>query len=160
MTEAATAPQPESIPVGIKGWLILPAIGTVLSPIYLSISEIKMAPTLEQVWAAKSAISTGLLAFVAAETFLNIVFIVGWLVAILLLALKSRYYPKAYVILMCGMVAFLMVDMVISAGAYNHQPDQDDLVSLGRTVLVAAIWVPYMLLSKRVKNTFVWRSAA
>jgi hypothetical protein len=160
MTEAATAPQPESTPVGIKGWLILPAIGTVLSPIYLSIAVFKLAPSLEKIWAAKASLSTGLLAFVAVETVLNIAFIVGWLAAILLLTLKSRYYPKAYVVLMCGMVTFLLVDMVISAGAYNHQPDQEDLMSLARTIFVAAIWVPYMLLSKRVKNTFVWRSAA
>jgi hypothetical protein len=155
MTEAATTPQQESNPVGIKGWLILPAIGTILSPIYLSISVFKMMPTLENIWAAKSSISTGLLAFVAVETILNFAFIIGWLAAVLLLALKSRYYPKAYVVLMCGMVAFLLIDMIVSAGAYNHQPEQDDLMSLGRTVFVAAIWVPYMLLSKRVKNTFV-----
>jgi hypothetical protein len=155
MTEAATTPQQESNPVGIKGWLILPAIGTILSPIYLSISVFKMMPTLENIWAAKSSISTGLLAFVAVETILNFAFIIGWLAAVLLLALKSRYYPKAYVVLMCGMAAFLLIDMIVSAGAYNHQPEQDDLMSLGRTVFVAAIWVPYMLLSKRVKNTFV-----
>ena len=160
MTETAAAPQQESIPIGIKGLLILPAIGTVLSPIYLSISVFKMMPTLEKIWAAKAALSTGLLAFVAVETFLNIAFIVGWLAATLLLTLKSVYYPKAYVVLMCGMVAFLLIDMIVSAGAYNHQPEQDDLLSLARTIFVAAIWVPYMLLSKRVKNTFVWRPAA
>lgn len=91
----------------------------------------KMMPTLENIWAAKSALSTGLLAFVAVETVLNITFIVGRLAAVLLLTLKSRYYPKTYVVLMCGMVAFLLIDMIVSAGAYNHQPEQDDLMSLG-----------------------------
>ncbi len=158
MTEAAAVQQAE--PVGIRGWLILPVIGTVLSPIYLSISVAKMVPTLEKIWAAKAALSAGLLAFVAIETVVNVAFIVGWLTAILLLTLKSPSYPKAYVALMGGMVVFLLADMIISAGAYNHQPGQDDLMSLGRTILVAVIWVPYMLLSRRVRNTFVWRPAA
>jgi hypothetical protein len=154
MTEAATTAQAAE-PVGIKGWLILPAIGTVLSPIYLTLSFIKLVPTLENVWAARAGLSTGLFVFVIVETAMNIAFILGWLAAILLLVMKSPYYPKAYVALMGGMVVFLLVDMVISAGVYNHQPGQDDLISLGRTILVAAIWIPYMMLSKRVKNTFV-----
>jgi hypothetical protein len=154
MTEVTAAAQPAE-PVGIRGWLILPAIGTVLSPIYLFIAFSKLVPTLENVWAARSALSTGLYIFVIVETALNIAFILGWLMAILLLALKSPFYPKAYVALMGGMVVFLLVDMVVSAGGYNHQPGQDELISLGRTILVAAIWIPYMMLSKRVKNTFV-----
>jgi hypothetical protein len=149
----SAAPQP-AIPSGIKGWLILPAIGTFLSPIYLSISVIKMVPSLEKVWAAKSALSTGLLAFVAVETALNVAFIVGWVVAIVLLINKSPHYPKAYIALMGGMVVFLAADMIISAGAYNQRPGQEEFMTLARTVLVAAIWCPYMLFSKRVKNTF------
>jgi hypothetical protein len=154
MTEAATTAQAAE-PVGIRGWLILPAIGTVLSPIYLFISFSKLVPTLENVWAARAALSIGLFVFVIVETAMNIVFILGWLAAILLLVLKSPYYPKVYVALMGGMVVFLLVDMIVSAGGYNHQPSQDELISLGRTILVAAIWIPYMMLSKRVKNTFV-----
>jgi hypothetical protein len=154
MTETTAAAQAAE-PVGIKGWLILPAIGTILSPIYLIISFSKLVPTLENVWAARAALSTGLFVFVIVETVFNLAFILGWLAAILLLTLKSPYYPKAYVALMGGMVVFLLVDMIISAGGYNHQPGQDELISLGRTILVAAIWIPYMMLSKRVKNTFV-----
>ena len=123
MTEAVSAAPQQAIPVGIKGWLILPAIGTILSPIYLSISVFKMVPTLEKIWAAKATLSTGLLAFVAVETVLNIAFIVGWLAAVLLLTQKSRYYPKTYVVLMCGMVVFLLIEMIVSASAYNHQHD-------------------------------------
>jgi hypothetical protein len=154
MTEATAAAQPAE-PVGIKGWLILPAIGTVLSPIYLTISVLKLVPTLEKVWAARAALSNGLFIFVIVETVLNVAFILGWLGAILLLVLKSPYYPKAYMALMGGMVAFLVVDMIVSAGGYNHQPGQDEIISLGRTILVAAIWIPYMMMSRRVKNTFV-----
>jgi hypothetical protein len=154
MTETTAAAQPAE-PVGIRGWLILPAIGTVLSPIYLTISFIKLVPTLEKVWAARAVLSSGLFTFVVVETVFNVAFILGWLAAILLLALKSPYYPKAYVALMGGMVVFLLVDMIVSAGGYNHQPGQDELLSLGRTILVAAIWIPYMMLSKRIKNTFV-----
>jgi hypothetical protein len=154
MTETTVAAQAAE-PVGIKGWLILPAIGTVLSPIYLIISFSKLVPTLEKVWAARAALSTGLFVFVIVETLFNVAFILGWLGAILLLALKSPYYPKTYVALMGGMVVFLLVDMIVSAGGYNHQPGQDELISLGRTILVAAIWIPYMMLSKRVKNTFL-----
>jgi hypothetical protein len=154
MTETTAAAQPAE-PVGIKGWLILPAIGTILSPIYLTISFFKLVPTLENVWAARAGLSAGLFVFVIVETAFNVAFILGWLGAIMLLVLKSPHYPKAYVALMGGMVVFLVVDMVISAGGYNHQPEQDELIALGRTILVAAIWIPYMMMSKRVKNTFV-----
>jgi hypothetical protein len=154
MTETTAAAQPAE-PVGIKGWLILPAIGTILSPIYLTISFIKLVPTLENVWAARAGLSAGLFLFVIVETLCNIAFILGWLAAIVLLVLRSPYYPKAYVALMGGMVIFLVVDMIISAGVYNHQPENDEILALGRTILVAAIWIPYVMLSKRVKNTFV-----
>jgi Protein of unknown function (DUF2569) len=158
MTETVSAAPQQAIPVGIKGWLILPAIGTVVSPVYLVIAIFGMQPTLEKVWAARSALSTGLLTFVAVEFVLNIAFVLGWIAAIFLLISKSPYYPKAYIVLMVGMVIFLAADMIISAGAYNHQPDQSDLLSLARTAVVAAIWCPYMLLSKRAKNTFVTKA--
>jgi hypothetical protein len=154
MTEAVTTAQAAE-PVGIKGWLILPAIGTILSPIYLTLSFIKLVPTLENVWAARAGLSAGLFVFVIVETVFNVVFILGWLAAVVLLVLKSPYYPKAYVALMGGMVVFLVVDMIVSSGGYNHQPEYDEIIALVRTILVAGIWMPYMLLSKRVKNTFV-----
>ena len=56
---------------------------------------------------------------------------------------------------MVGMVVFLTTDMLVSAGPYNHPPDQQDVMALVRTAIAAAIWCPYMLVSQRVKNTFV-----
>jgi len=158
MTEAVSAAPQQVIPTGIKGWLILPAIGTVLSPIYLVISVYGMQPNLEKIWAARSTLSTGLLTFVAVEFVLNIAFVLGWIAAIILLISKSPHYPKAYIALMGGMVIFLGVDMIVLAGAYNHAPDQQDVGSLVRTAIAAAVWCPYMMVSKRVKNTFVTKA--
>ena len=155
MTETASAAPQPVIPAGIKGWLILPAIGTFLSPIYLTISFFNLLPTLDKVWAGRAALPSGLLAFIVIESLCNVAFIFGWIAAIFLLVAQSPHYPKAYIALMVGMVVFLTTDMLVSAGPYNHPPDQQDVMALVRTAIAAAIWCPYMLVSQRVKNTFV-----
>ena len=93
MTETASAAPQPVIPAGIKGWLILPAIGTFLSPIYLTISFFNLLPTLDKVWAGRAALSSGLLAFIVIESLCNVAFIFGWIAAIFLLVAKSPHYP-------------------------------------------------------------------
>ena len=154
-TEAVPAAPPSAAPVGIKGWLILPTIGTFTLPIYLTVAFFNLLPTYEKLWAGRAVLSSGLLNFIVIEFIFNLAFIVGWIAAIFLLLSKSRHYPTAYIALTAGMVIFLAADMLISAGPFGHPPDQADVMSLVRAAMIAVIWCPYMLLSQRVRNTFV-----
>ncbi|MGZ5989925.1 MAG: DUF2569 domain-containing protein [Rhizomicrobium sp.] len=147
-------PQP-AVPVGIRGWLILPAIGTFMSPIYLTVALFNLLPTYEKLWTGRAVLSSSLRNFIVIEFIFNLAFIVGWIAAIFLLLSKSRHYPTAYIALTAGMVVFLAADMLISAGPFDHPPDQADVMSLVRAAMIAMIWCPYMLLSQRVRNTFV-----
>ena len=79
----------------------------------------------------------------------SIAFVLGWIAAIFLLISKSPYYPKAYIVLMVGMVIFLAADMIISAGLTIISPINPISYRWRVAAVIAAIWCPYMLLSKR-----------
>jgi hypothetical protein len=46
------------------------------------------------------------------------------------------------------------VDLLVASSFFDHQMTPEDLFDLGRGALACAIWIPYMLVSKRVRNTF------
>ena len=115
-------------PEGIGGWLILPAIGLVLSPIrllfYLCLAMSMYGPTL-------LGVGTILidLAFMCYIIFVAIIFF-----------LKKRWTPAAVVLL-------LIVNLVISLST-------GEIAIMARATVVGAVWIPYFMVSKRVKNTF------
>ena len=70
---------------------------------------------------------------------------------------KSRDFPKWYI----GIAVFSLVFIVADAFAIKlvlpSEPvfDPDTIKELMRSVIMVTIWVPYMLVSKRVKATFI-----
>jgi hypothetical protein len=154
MSEAVSE-SPVATPKGIRGWLILPAFGTCISPLVLIASLVATMPNYDRAWNLRGRLPAGLMAFVSVEFIGNLAFIVGWIAAVVLLVTKSRGFPRLYVGLMLGMLAFLVADLLISSVAFNISPNPSDVTSIVRTAFVSAIWCPYMLSSKRVQNTFV-----
>ncbi len=70
---------------------------------------------------------------------------------------KSRDFPKWYI----GIAVFSLVFIVADAFAIKlvlpNEPvfDPDIIKELMRSVIMVVVWVPYMLVSKRVKATFI-----
>ena len=70
---------------------------------------------------------------------------------------KSRDFPKWYI----GIAVFSLVYIVADAFAIKlvlpNEPifDPDTIKELLRSVIMVVVWVPYMLVSKRVKATFI-----
>ena len=54
-------------------------------------------------------------------------------------------------------LAFIVLDAYAIKAVLPHEPvfDPDTLKELGRTLIASLVWIPYMLVSKRVKATFV-----
>ncbi len=70
---------------------------------------------------------------------------------------KSRDFPKWYI----GITVFSLVLFVADAFTIKlvlpNEPlfDPDDIEELMLSVIRVVVWVPYMLVSKRVKATFI-----
>lgn len=168
---ATEALEPESAaelgygPRGIGGWLILPLLGLVGSLISLGSA---LATVYLPLFAAgggwwvvvdKSDASyhpwwAPLILF---EIATNVAF-VGLIVVLLYLVFrKSRRFPR----LMIGYLISSFVVALVDLGwaeqipALAAEPNADSIAGIVRGVVGAMIWVPYFLVSQRVKNTFV-----
>jgi hypothetical protein len=131
-------------PGKIAGWLVLPALGLVISVVREGV----------QIW----VLLRGVVAQPAAENLIGIAIGVPWLVFACLVAAfffrKHRWTPYLYIALLAGYVAFsglyLLMHLLVPEPETADAPKE-----LMRAVVGAGVWVPYFLRSRRVKSTFV-----
>jgi hypothetical protein len=146
---------------GLGGWLLLPAAGMVLSLGYfvLGLGTLRdlflVLPRLDPgvgTFLVVEAVVAGLLQFVAP-------------IYLLVLFINTRIrFPMHYCYWLAAILAYSVVDLIatwmlvqsyfVTPGEDPRLPDEIWQAPL-RAALVAAIWIPYMNRSVRVKNTFV-----
>lgn len=144
----------------LGGWLILVAIGVVLSPLRIAI-DLFNAPEMydRQMWANLIALKFyGYFAFVLFAHLYSVI-ILTYAVLILILFIKRRsslpklitifYAANAVMVVTASVVGVSMDPSMTEAPGYYR-----DITS---AVLAAAIWIPYFNMSSRVKETFVNR---
>lgn len=148
-------------PKGLGGWLILPMIGLVLSPVRMAIQFFTdlMPAFKSDVWHRINDTSLPghqpmLPTLIVVETAVNAVMFAFTLALIWYFFRKSRLAPRLYIAWLVLLVVIQVVDtaMVSSVGMPIDKESARDLI---RSVITAGIWIPYFLVSKRVKNTFV-----
>jgi Protein of unknown function (DUF2569) len=138
-------------PRGIGGWLLLPALGTVLSPIRLAFEiyrsvaslQLNVAPDERALWL-----------FVAAELVVNVGLLVGWVYAVVLLIRHRRSFPVTFNALLLLAFAFTLIDVLVAQFGFNARLTWEEFMPAAANALACVIWVPYMLSSERVRNTF------
>jgi hypothetical protein len=132
--------------VGIGGWLILPAIGTFLAPL---VQFRNFSDSVILLNRADESISDIILFDIASS---SILFIAS-LRLLFLFVTKQRAYPIVFCVFMGLSVVSVVggILLLTSNGFSSNSLDKDFF----RSMLTTAIWVPYMLYSKRVKQTFV-----
>ena len=164
MKEAATAVPAEDRPKGIGGWLILPAIGLVASPVLILIAAVQdLLPAFEE--SAWEALTTpGSVDYHPAnEAMLYFALVVGIgqiafaLVLNYLFWNKSRRVPKLFVLWLIVNVVVVAIDTLweLQFLEVAERMDVSIYKNVGREIFHAAVWIPYFLVSKRVRNTFV-----
>jgi hypothetical protein len=149
MAEISQAPAVAE-PRGIGGWLILPVIGTLLSPLITAYAAFQDAVVL-----LNASVSTALAAFIVVEFLYNFSLVIAWIFAAVLLFRHKRLYPRLFVALLVITLVGTALDLAVAAMAFDIKLDSSDVRSTVRSVVGLAIWGPYMHKSVRVKNTFV-----
>jgi len=124
---------------GIAGWLLLPAIGLIISPISAAVHIFKDSKALAQVAPEYvNAVHCGI-----AKNFILMGF--GLIVAVLFFQ-KQRKAPQMYMLLILANVGLSV--LVLTQGGESF------LKPVLYSVFLACIWIPYFITSKRVKATF------
>ncbi|GAA0531836.1 DUF3857 domain-containing protein [Chitinophaga japonensis] len=145
-------------PWPIGGWLVLMGIGIIISPLTLLISTIENGLLSNSTWEAVIHADDSqvrllvMIAELAANAFL-------WVYSILLLVLfikRRDTFPAANIVAYAAALTLNVLDHV-AVGALNNSFDwrPDEITTITRSIIAAAIWIPYLLKSERVKHTFV-----
>jgi len=159
MSEVQAPAQPaRDGPVGIGGWLILPLIGLVLTPI-------KGVGFLAQHAGMSFAHLNGAqIALVYAELIGNFVLLIVLPIMMLVLLFKKRRtFPGLFVKWAFAGLAFTLLDLIFGYAFFKDAYEASDTEfmdaatwrEVARSIFAVVVWVPYMLNSRRVANTFV-----
>lgn len=152
-------------PAGIGGWLLLPALGLIISPILQGIGIIRdVVPALnpdvlrtltDPTSANYSAMWVPTMAFESITSVLMFAFTL-WLVFSFFFR-KSPRVPRLFVVWLATALTIQVIDWLLTKSLpLPADPSGNGLInSLGRSIINAAIWIPYFIRSIRVKNTFI-----
>jgi hypothetical protein len=152
---------------GLTGWLILIGLGVVLGPIRMLVTimpnylpiltdgswELLTSPSSE-------AYNPLLAAIIIGELFVNLILLLGSVYLVYLFFTKHTRFPNAYILLVVVSFIFIPFDAWVVTFALPDEPmfDTPTTVDFLRVLSTAIVWIPYLLLSKRVKATFVEHS--
>lgn len=149
---------------GFGGWLILAAIGHFLSPIR---AAIELYPVYSQVEYGTLPPEFQTLLYV--EIALNALFMIWSWANIVLMVTLNRFFPASWIALAIGSLILMVGDAIAVKTLLDSlgQPmtweevfDPDTIREIARTVVSAAIWIPYALIAKRVNVTYRHRVRA
>jgi hypothetical protein len=147
---------------GLGGWLILVCLGLIVSALY---TVFILATTY---WPIFTDGSWELLTTPNSEFYIPGIGsamkfdIVGGLViaatAVYLLVLffrKDKRFPTFYIIFLIASLLYVLISYAWATSIPElNQERSESLGDIGRSILAALIWIPYMLKSKRVRATF------
>jgi len=152
MAEVTQAPAVAE-PKGLAGWLILPVIITLVSPLMTAYAA--YAAFQDVMILLNAAIPSALAAFIVVALLYNFGLMTTWIFAGALLFMHKRLYPRLFMALLVITLIGKVLDLVVAATAFNVTIDSSDVRSAGWYAIQLAILGPYMRQSVRVKNTFV-----
>lgn len=157
-------------PAGIGGWLLLPAFGLIVSPIWQCIGLVRdtipsLNPTLlrslsDPTSAGYSVLWVPGILFEAVSN--TLIFLLTLWLAYLFFFRKSALVPRLFVIWLASHLIIQVADWLLkkSLPLAPEQVGGGITSELGRSITHAAIWIPYFVWSVRVKNTFINKAAA
>ena len=149
---------------GLGGWLILIGLGVALAPIRLLTTLTTVYKPLfdDGTWQLLTTAGSedyiphfGTL--LIAEITFNSLMLLASIYLVYLFFTKHYLFPRVFIGLALATLVFIPLDAWCVTRLFPEQPmfDQQTTGELVKTIITAVIWIPYMLVSKRVKATFV-----
>lgn len=149
---------------GLGGWLALVGLGIIISP--LRIIGVLFPTYLEMFsngsWTELTTLGTEnynplWAPILYGEMAINVGLVLSWIFIASLFFCRKRAFPKWYIGILLFTLVFILVDALAIKTVLPTEPvlDAETLKELGRSLVASLIWIPYMLVSKRVKATFV-----
>ena len=151
-------------PAGLSGWLVLVAIGLIATPIRLSVALFNTFVPIFRDGTWQTLTTPGSAPYhpmwgplLIAEIVVTSIFIITSIYLLSLFFRKSWRFPRWYIAFLVANLVFLLVDALAIKLVLPDHPflDADTARELFRSLVSMAIWIPYLIVSKRVKNTFV-----
>lgn len=151
-------------PSGIGGWLVLPALGLVVTPLmilyqlYTNFLPLANADSWSAMIDRQSPIYHPLLVpLIIWEIGMNVVLLAVTIYAAILFFRRSKRAPVWVIMWLILSLGIMLIDAAVGSQipVIAKEGFRDSLRDLGRSITGAAVWIPYFLLSKRVKSTFV-----
>lgn len=161
MTASSTEPR------GIGGWLILPIIGLIFTVCRFSFTLTTYAalftgPAWARLTTEGSPVYHPLVApLLIFEAFANLFFVCTAIALLVFIFLKHPLVPKIII----GFYTLNLVFISLDGALASFTPLFENAIpaiagEFTRSIISAAIWIPYFLRSRRVKNTFVKRESS
>jgi hypothetical protein len=131
----------------IGGWLVLPAIGTYLSPLFMGYAAY------ENLRFYSDSLSEQAKVVILGAGLTCVGLAIGWLYACVLLSRLDPLFPRVFIGL-CVVQLLFNVGIWIVFVRSGTTSDPEAFKDVARSLVIATVWIPYMLISKRVKATF------
>lgn len=138
---------------GISGWLIIVAIGIVLRPL-IWIRDMGLYADISEYW---ELIDLPLKLYLAAEILISIIIILSLFYLAFLFFSKKTQFPKIFINVNIGVLLFLFFDFLIFKILFPNDIlfDSETIKTTFQNILYACVWIPYVIYSERVKQTFI-----
>ncbi|HEU4555275.1 MAG TPA: DUF3857 domain-containing protein [Chitinophaga sp.] len=147
---------PEAWAIG--GWLFLLGFGIVFSPVSILINILGSGFFNNANWENINHAQDGqvrLLVFIG-ELAGNVFLCVYATLLVLLFVKKRDTFPAACIVFYAATLTVQLLDyIVVGALNKNYAWSHDQASGIFRSIIAAAIWIPYLLKSERVRKTFI-----
>jgi hypothetical protein len=152
MVHSSSTPTIE--PVGLGGWLLLVVLG-LFRAIYVHARSLYELRQLQPHFTDQELVGPAPILMIY-ENVHHSAFLIVVLGSLMLMFRKSRRFPIAYIVYLAVVSLATLVWLWVDIHFERIPPGLHELTlrPLASAIIAPAIWIPYMLKSKRVANTF------
>ncbi|MBP6082391.1 DUF2569 domain-containing protein [Providencia sp.] len=156
----APAPKIKNELTGFGGWLILPMLGIILSIFVLPATIYAQNIEVIEYWdALTNPLSDSFIPLfkelIYFEILGNSILYSVLLFLCYVFFTKKKIAIKVYIFFQLFSLVLVVSDIVLAMTLLDLEFEPSDIKDISRVLVSCAIWIPYFLLSVRVKNTFV-----